>query len=93
MCALSAGDELRWKFETGQTVASSPAIAADGSVYFGSQDGYFYALWQDGRLKWKWWADGSLASSPAIKDDGVVLVSIQTGWVIALQDRNGGPDS
>jgi hypothetical protein len=35
---------LRWKYATQGMVESSPAIAADGTVYVGSDDGNLYAL-------------------------------------------------
>jgi len=37
---------LKWKFTTGVIgqVNSSPAIAADGTIYFGSDDGNLYAV-------------------------------------------------
>jgi outer membrane protein assembly factor BamB len=35
---------VRWKYETGKEIPSSPAIALDGTVYFGSWDGFLYAL-------------------------------------------------
>ena len=34
----------KWEFETEGWVTSSPAIGADGTVYFGSWDGIFYAV-------------------------------------------------
>ena len=35
--------EERWRFGAGGEIRSSPAVA-DGVVYFGSNDGYLYAL-------------------------------------------------
>jgi len=35
---------LKWKYETGDWVESSPAIATDGTVYVGSGDDYLYAI-------------------------------------------------
>jgi eukaryotic-like serine/threonine-protein kinase len=35
--------KIKWKFQTGGRVISSPAVA-NGMVYFGSTDGYLYAL-------------------------------------------------
>lgn len=42
---ISATGELRWKYRTGNPIGSSPPIADDGTVYFGSQDGYVFALY------------------------------------------------
>ena len=35
---------LRWKYQTGDYIQSSPAVAADGTVYVGSWDRYLYAI-------------------------------------------------
>jgi eukaryotic-like serine/threonine-protein kinase len=39
----AASGNLKWKFQTGDVVHASPAIA-DGTVFIGSWDSYFYAL-------------------------------------------------
>ena len=35
---------LKWKFETGNKIYSSPAIASDGTIYVGSEDSYICAM-------------------------------------------------
>jgi outer membrane protein assembly factor BamB len=52
----SYSQELKFKFETGDYVSSSPAISQDGTIYFGSYDSYFYALKTDsyGLAKSNW---------------------------------------
>ncbi len=55
---LAAPPRLEWKFFANQShgaanaapapILSSPVIGADGSIYFGSLDGYVYALFSDG---------------------------------------------
>ena len=43
------------KYKTGGPISSSPAVDADGTVYFLSTDGFLYALEADGiTLKWKY---------------------------------------
>jgi len=37
-------NHVKWTFTTSFGVASSPAVAADGTVYVGSDDGYLYAF-------------------------------------------------
>ncbi|MCL0082390.1 PQQ-binding-like beta-propeller repeat protein [Dehalococcoidia bacterium] len=38
---------MKWSFWTGGDVDSSPAIAADGTIYVGSGDGKLYAFRED----------------------------------------------
>ena len=40
---------LLWKFETGGSVSSSPAIGSDGTVYVGSRDKKLYAIKTDSK--------------------------------------------
>ena len=42
---------LRWRYLTGGSVISSPAIGSDGTIYVGSADDYLYAVNPDGTLK------------------------------------------
>jgi outer membrane protein assembly factor BamB len=59
------------------------------SVYFGTEDGYVYALEEaTGKLKWKVGVKGEVISAPAI-DAGVVLVNTTSGHLIALNPENG----
>lgn len=70
--ALDAGSgSLRWKFNTGGSVRSSPALA-DGVVYVGSGDGYMYAIDSaTGVLKWKYRFYNAVNSNPVVSG-GVV---------------------
>ena len=63
---------LKWKFQTGSYVYSSPAIGSDGTIYVGSEDDYLYALNPDGTLKWILQAGVYVLSSPAIGSDGTI---------------------
>ncbi len=47
------GGQRPWAFRTGRGVFSTPLIGGDGTVYIGSADTWFYALWPDGRLRWR----------------------------------------
>jgi outer membrane protein assembly factor BamB len=62
-----------WKYTTGATVWSSPAVA-NGRLYFGSDDGRVYALdTKNGALLWKYATAAYVWSSPAVAN-GVVYV-------------------
>ena len=68
--ALGAEGELKWRFEMGGSVSSSPAIGPDGTIYigaidFGSGGGhYIYAINPDGNLKWR--SDNEIRVSSAL---------------------------
>ena len=67
--------ELKWKFETGREVKSSPAVAGN-YVYIGSDDRYVYCLDKDaGGLKWKFITGNLVFSSPAVSGNCVYVGS------------------
>ncbi len=84
----STNGQLRWRFSVEPTrnnecayILSSPAIAADGTIYFGTDHqlsgnggsvGEFYALNPNGTLKWRYLVNAAIYSDPAIGADGTV---------------------
>ena len=72
-----------WHSTTG--ILSTPAVGADGTVYFGSNDRRLYALKPTGALKWTpFVTDGSIVSSPAIGSDQIVYAASEDKHVYAL---------
>jgi outer membrane protein assembly factor BamB len=55
-----------WAFQTGRGIFSTPVIGADGTVYVGSADTYFYALKPDGRLRWRLKTGGLIDAAGAL---------------------------
>jgi inhibitor of cysteine peptidase len=82
---------LKWRFKTDGQIVSSPAIAADGTVYVGSEDNYFYAINRDGSLKWRFKTGGIIRSSPAIASDGTIYVGSFDGKLYAFNGSTGTP--
>ena len=62
----------------------APAIAANGTIYFGSHDKNFYAVTPGGKLRWKFPTQSQVISSPAINSDGTVYFSSTDGNLYAL---------
>ena len=62
----------KWTFKAGREIKSSPAIADDGTIYFGSRDWRFYAVSAQGGLKWTFPTGAWVDSSPAIGADGTI---------------------
>lgn len=56
-------------------MVSSPAVDANGTIYFGSSDKTIYALNPNGTLKWKHVALSKIVSGPAIANDGTIYVA------------------
>lgn len=67
---------MRWSFQVGNWITSSPVVGSDGTIYFGSWDGYLYALNPDGSLKWRALNPGetyAILSSPALSPEGATV--------------------
>jgi len=75
----------RWAFETGGAILSSPAVAADGTVYVGSADSKFYAVDKKGKKKWEFAMKG-FVYSPTIGADGTVYVGSDTNLYAITPD-------
>lgn len=87
MYAVSGNGSLEWSYLTGGRIGSSPSLSSDGStVYFGSEDGYLYALnASNGTLDWKYQTGGAIISSPAIDSNGTVYFGSLDGYVYAVK--------
>jgi len=81
---------LRWNFTTGARIQSSASIGDDGTVFFGSDDNYVYAVHgQNGTLKWKYLTGDLVYSSPTIGGNGMVYVGSADNNVYALDEQSG----
>ena len=87
--AVNPNGTIKWTFDPGnqRTIQySSPAISAEGTIYFGTNigevsGGEIIAVNPDGTEKWrkKISIDGWIDSSPAIGEDGTVYIGSATG--------------
>jgi outer membrane protein assembly factor BamB len=80
----NAGD---YAAPTGGDVRSSPAVASDGTVYVGSDDGNVYAFNPDGTqkgLSWPFATGGPVQSSPAVGADGTIYVGSDDTFFYAI---------
>ena len=85
--AINANGTLRWRFATGGHVSSAPALAADGTVYAGSQDNSIYAVSPDGKRQWEFRARDDVESSPAIEEDGTIYIGSDDNRLYALSPQ------
>lgn len=88
--AISANTgSVLWTFSTGSLVYSSPAVADDGSIYFGGSDGFLYGLSSNGTLLWDVFLEGEIDSSVAIGPSGNLFVASSEGIVYSLDKTLG----
>jgi len=84
---VPASPKLKWKFHTGGSVTSSPAVVGD-TLYVGSNDRYLYALdVETGTPKWKFKTGTRVPSSPAVAN-GVVYFASYDGNFYAVDAAN-----
>jgi len=76
--------KLKWKFETGDSIYSSPAIGEDDTIYVGSNDCCVYAINPNGSLKWDYETDDKIYSSVGIGTDGTIYVGNRGGYLYAI---------
>ncbi len=77
-------------YSTGGAIHSSPVIDSDGTVYFGSDDGYLYAMHPDlSGYKWRYETPGeAIRSTPAIDTNGNIYFGSNDNYFYSL-DSNG----
>lgn len=81
-------DGIKYQFHAGGPIRSTPAIA-NNLLYFGSGDGYFYAIdSQSGAEKWKFKTGGAVHSSPAVTATTAYFTSRDNN-LYALQANTG----
>jgi outer membrane protein assembly factor BamB len=76
-----------WSFTLDYLSDSSPAIADDGTIYFGALNGDLRAFRPDGSLKWVFHAAREIRSSPAVAADGTIYFGSRDRRLYSL-----GPD-
>ena len=72
--AVAAAPEVTndWALDVDRPSDSSPAIAPDGTIYFGTFAGTLWAVNPDGSRNWTFKTGTEIKSSPAVGTDGTI---------------------
>jgi len=93
LVSLDPSFNERWVFGPGDSepVMVSPALSPGGSaVYYGTQEGYFYAVeTATGTMDWVYNAGAEILSSPAVDPAGNVYFACYDGTVYSLTSAGG----
>lgn len=73
LLGLKKNPKIKWQFSTDDPIVSTPALAADGTVYVTSMR-LLYALTPDGKLKWRYFPGQDIRTSPVVGPDGAIYV-------------------
>jgi len=84
------GNVIR-QFTTAGHIPESPAVGDDGTIYFGSWDGYLYAATPRGKVKWSIDLKDRVTSAPAVSEDGLILISTYEGTLFAVRAKRNKP--
>jgi outer membrane protein assembly factor BamB len=76
--AISSTGELVWTYTTSENVLSNPAIAPNGNIYFGCDDGDLYCVKPDGTISWHHNLVLSVRCSPGVDADSNVYIGYAT---------------
>ncbi|MEM3499369.1 MAG: PQQ-binding-like beta-propeller repeat protein [Candidatus Bilamarchaeaceae archaeon] len=80
-----------WTYPTGGWIRSTPLVRG-GAVYFGSNDGYFYKVNENGELEWKTEIGTAVATPPisgTVGEKEVVFASGTNGKLYAFSVDDG----
>ena len=92
--ALNANGQLKWDYFMGGTntpsrVATTPALASDGTLYFTGEH-YLHALDSDGQLLWRFDGGSNVLGAPLVGADGTVYVCGSSGALFAVEGTGAG---
>lgn len=76
--------EILWRYTTGGRIITSPVEGSDGTIYFGSEDRFLYALYSDGTLKWRLNLKDRITNTLAIAYDGTLYAGSRRCFLIAV---------
>ena len=76
-----------WSFPTHSSSDSAPAIAPDGTIYFGTWAGQLWAVNPDGSRKWLFPARNEIKSAPAVGPDGTIYFGSRDRRFYAVQSN------
>ena len=93
--SVNPDGKKRWTLNFPALIDASPAVAADGMVYFSAPWRNLIAVKSDGKQQWRLNVDsdpthGNIVASPVIGDDGTIYAA-NNFYFFAINSSNGLP--
>lgn len=91
VCAVSQAQPgtILWQYDVGALIYSTPALAADGTVYVATLNSLFAITNSGGVASNKWIFSAQVTGSPTIGADGTIYFLTQPGPLYALNPSGG----
>ncbi len=87
---IAAKWKLRLQYKEGPALSFNPPVILDNTIYFGSDDGNFYALdIESGYMRWVFSTNGPINSVPAADEESVYFGS-NDGTFYSVNRETGG---
>ena len=80
---------IPWSFQTGKGIFSSPVVDSEGTIYIGSADQMFYAIYKNGTVKWTVETEEIIDSSALLDDEGRVIFGSGDTHVYSVDRETG----
>ncbi len=74
--SYSKPGDILWTFNAQQMIEAGPAVAADGTLYLGSDDQHIWAVDSKGNKKWAYPLAADMSFSPVIGTDGNIYLDV-----------------
>jgi outer membrane protein assembly factor BamB len=82
--ASSNNGKLKWKYNLGEKVESSPTIGLNGSIYVGSHDYFIWSFNKSGYIKWNVKTGERILSSATLASDGTAYIGSYDTYLYAF---------
>jgi len=87
--AVSQEGSAVWSYDCEAPITTIPAVASDGTVYFGAQNGALYCLAAGGLLNWTFCPEGlrvGIDSTPTLGDNGRIYFAASKNGFYCLNN-------
>ncbi len=91
VCIDSRTQRIAWSYATDRPVESTPAIGADGTVYFGDNQGTVHAVDSNGKALWTATLGVPIRSPAVMICDQRVVFGLDNGLLAALECESPKP--
>jgi outer membrane protein assembly factor BamB len=84
LMSFTLDGRMNWRVLQNISSRSSPAVSAEGVIYFGAEDGRLYAVARNGTPLWSYHTSAPIRNSPSIDGDGNIHFGTDDGTVFCL---------